>query len=172
MTSSQWASSPVDDETATALALRLGAAGHVRPTTMRTYGSAEMADLRQRRDEGHPCPRRSEAPGGSMRHRLTPHPIVRPSFRAEVVQDETDLSGSLLGVLKRWRDRLYRRQRFSTFSDRELEAVANSVPTDATALKAALHSETKAERDTTELLDLIARKLARDRIASGGTAHG
>jgi hypothetical protein len=72
-----------------------------------------------------------------------------------------DLSGSLLDVLKRWRDRLYRRPQFSIFHDRELQAIAESVPKTKDDLRVALASSDKADKYALELLDLIGRKTAR-----------
>jgi HRDC domain-containing protein len=101
-----------------------------------------------------------------MRHRDSVTPRQRRATR-----DEIDVSGSLLDVLRRWREGLYQRREFSTFSDPELGAIAQSVPRDAGALQAALHSETKAAKYAGELLDLIGRKLVHDGTGPRGR-HG
>jgi DNA helicase-2/ATP-dependent DNA helicase PcrA len=72
-----------------------------------------------------------------------------------------DLSGSLLDVLKRWRDLLYRRPQFTIFQDRELQAVAEAAPKTRDDLRIALGSSDKADKYALELLDLIGRKNAR-----------
>lgn len=71
---------------------------------------------------------------------------------------EVSMTGSLLDVLKRWREVLYKRPRFSTFSDSELASIAEAMPTDKDALRSVLSSESKADKYAAELLDLVARK--------------
>lgn len=104
--------------------------------------------------------RELEPPRPTVASRLRPMAAPRGGPSARTI--DGDVSGSLLEVLTRWRGHLYRRPQFSTFSDSELTAIANSVPTDKDALRAALRSDAKVEKYAVELLDLITRKLAQD----------
>jgi len=116
---------------------------------------------------------RSGAPSAFWRELLPPRPMAakvpsRIAARTSSAPMTTpnayngvDLTGSLLDVLKRWRDLLYRRPQFTLFSEGDLQAIAAAAPKTKDDLRIALGSSDKADKYALELLDLIGRKNAR-----------
>lgn len=113
---------------------------------------------------------REGAASAFWRELQPPRPTIRPTPRPRAAvpvtarphEDGIALDGSLLEVLKRWRERLYRRASFSVFQDGELRAIAETAPRDVEALGLALKSSAKAAKYGDELLSLIARKTEAD----------
>ena len=108
-----------------------------------------------------------EGPASSFWQELLPaiqRPVAVGKRQSLDRDDEGDVEGSMLTVLVRWRERLYRQPRFSTFQDHQLKMLADATPTDVAALGAIVGPD-RAEKYGGELVRLIARKLERDRTS-------